>query len=175
LKELSMSEGIRSAIEAASAYLREHPTEARYTDSVATATLAGGLRFEVRGPGEELVATDMPASVGGSASAPSPGWLLRAAHASCVGTLIAMRAAQQAVQLDRLEVTVDSESDDRGILGLEDDVVAGPLHSAVRVSIASTAADDATLRELVDWAVDHCPVHDALRRAVPVHVEIQIR
>lgn len=170
-----MSDAIRHAIESASAYLRDHPEEARYTDSVATASLAGGLRFDVRGVAGESVTTDMPASVGGEASAPSPGWLLRAAHASCIGTLIAMHAAQEAIELDRVEVTVDSESDDRGILGLETGAAAGPLHSAVRVSIASTTADDAALRELVDWAVDHCPVHDAMRRAVPVHVEVQIR
>lgn len=52
----------------------------------------------------------MATSVGGTGSAPSPGWLLRAAVASCVTTLIAMRAATLDVALDSLAVTVDSES-----------------------------------------------------------------
>jgi uncharacterized OsmC-like protein len=56
----------------------------------------------------------MVPSVGGTATAPSPGWLLRPAEASCVVTLIAMRAAMSRIALDTLEVTGDSESDDRG-------------------------------------------------------------
>ena len=42
----------------------------------------------------------MPTSVGGSNSSVSPGWYLRAAEASCVATMIAMRAAHQGVDLD---------------------------------------------------------------------------
>ena len=71
----------------------------------------------------------MVRSVGGTATAPSPGWLLRAAEASCVTTLIAMRAAVLGVTLETVEVTVDSELDDRGMLGMDD---AGSVRSAVR-------------------------------------------
>src|SRR4051794_7791107 len=71
------TETIRGAIGAASAYLTEHPDEAAYTDSAATASLEDGLRVNVVGPAGESVTTDMPASVGGAASAPSAGWLLR--------------------------------------------------------------------------------------------------
>lgn len=165
---------IHSALDSARSYLGEHPGEARYTDSVASATLSDGLRVQISGPGGEALTTDMPASVGGGASAPSPGWLLRAAHASCVATLIAMRAAEVGVEIDRLDVVASSESDDRGILGMDSDVPAGPLHSALEVVIQSSAGDD-LVRQVVDWAVDHCPVHDALRRAVPVHVDVQLR
>jgi len=28
------------------------------------------------------------------------------------------------------------------------------------------------LAEIVEWAAAHCPVHDALKRAVPVSLEI---
>jgi uncharacterized OsmC-like protein len=169
-----MNEKIRAALESASAYLADHADQARYTDSVATATLGEGLRVEVRGVSGEAIATDMPASVGGRGEAPGPGWFLRAAHASCIATLIAMRAAQLRIEISRLDVAVDSESDDRGILGMDPEVPAGPLHSGVRVAIASSAAD-ADVHALVDWAVDHCPVHDALRRAVPVHVRVDHR
>jgi len=97
-------DAIRESIRKATSYLREHPSEARYTDSVATATLDEGLRVKVEGASGEQIATDMPPSVGGNGSAPSPGWLFRAALASCDATLIAMRAAAQGIQLSRLEV-----------------------------------------------------------------------
>jgi uncharacterized OsmC-like protein len=163
---------IREAIEAASGHLRAHPEEARYTDSPATARLTTGLRVVTTGPNGESVDTDMVAAVGGSDSAPSPGWLLRAAEASCIATLLAMRAAQTGATITNLEVEVDSESDDRGILGLDDSVPAGPLSTRIRVRIVAPGLDDKKVRGLVDWAVDHCPVVDAVRRSVPVTVEI---
>ena len=42
-----MTEAIRAAIEGASAYLTDHPEEARYTDSMATARIESGLRVRV--------------------------------------------------------------------------------------------------------------------------------
>ncbi len=79
---------IREAVNAAVSYLGEHPDEAGYTDSVAVAVLERGLAVTVTGPDGASVRTDMPKSVGGSGAAPSPGWLLRAAQASCLATLI---------------------------------------------------------------------------------------
>ncbi len=165
------NEDIRSAMEQAVAYLTEHPDEARYTDSVARAVLVEGLRVNVEGPVGEKVATDMPASVGGTNSAPSPGWLFRAALASCEATLIAMRAAQQGIALTRLEVSVDSESDDRGILGIDPSVPSGPLAIAVRV--VARASDGANrLAEVIEWGHSHCPVQDVAARAVSVSLEM---
>lgn len=165
-------EQIRQAIETASDYLRQHPEDARSTDSAAAASLVGGLVVQVTGPGGASITTDMVPSVGGTATAPSPGWLLRAAEASCVVTLIAMRAATLGITLDTLEDTVDSESDDRGILGIDAAVPAGPLSGRVMVRLMAQGVEPATLEEIAHWGVEHCPVCDALERAVPVTTEV---
>lgn len=162
---------IRTAIERATAYLADNPAEARYTDSAATATITGGLRAEVSGPNNAMLSTDMPASVGGTNSAPSPGWFLRAAEASCVATLIVMRAATLGVVLEQVEVTVDSVSDDRGILGVDEGTPAGPLSTRVAARVEGAASRD-EIEAIVHWAVDHCPVTDAVRRAIPMAVEL---
>jgi uncharacterized OsmC-like protein len=167
-----VTEQIRDAIAGAVDYLSRNPAEARYTDSPATARLAEGLRVTVDGPDGATLETDMPSSVGGGNSAPSPGWFLRAAEASCAATLIAMRAAQLGVSLQSVEVTVDSESDDRGILGIDDQVPAGPLSTRLVARVASAQADRAELEQIVRWAVDHCPVTDSVRRAIPMTVEL---
>jgi uncharacterized OsmC-like protein len=164
---------IRQSIENAKQYLSEHPDEARYTDRPATAVMEDGLRCRVETPDGVVVVTDMPTSVGGAGSAPSPGWVARAAQASCDATLIAMRAAELGVPLQRLQVTVDSESDDRGLLGMDEAVPAGPLSSRIRVRIAAEGVEPARLRELVEWADRHSPVSDAVRRAVPTTVEVE--
>lgn len=86
-----------------------------------------------------------------------------------------MRAAQVGVRLTALEVTVDSESDDRGLLGIDDAIPAGPLCSRIRVRIAAEGASGETLQQIVSWAERHSPVSVALRRAVPTSIEIQAR
>src|SRR2546428_8489016 len=101
--EAMNTDAIRESIQKAAGYLREHPSEARYMDSVATATLDDGLRVKVSGTSGEQIATDMPPSVGGNGSAPSPGLLLRAALARCEATLIALRGGAPGSQLSPLD------------------------------------------------------------------------
>jgi uncharacterized OsmC-like protein len=167
-----MTDAIREAMENARAYLTEHPADAAYTDSIATARVVDGLHVRVDGPGGEVLETDMPAAVGGSGSRPSPGWYLRAAVAACAVSLATMRAAQLGATGFGCEVQVDSESDDRGILGLDDTVPGGPLSMRISFRMAADGAGLDRLEEIAVWAVDHCPVSDAMRRAVPVHIEV---
>ena len=63
-----------------------------------------------------------------------------------------MRAAEQGQVPGRIEVVVDSESDDRGILGIDDSVPAGPLSSRARVRIGGVAAGrlEALIRRRLD-------------------------
>jgi uncharacterized OsmC-like protein len=164
---------IGEAIGRAREYRRRRPDEAVSADSAATATVEAGLRCRVTGPQGQVLVSDMTTAVGGGGSAPSPGWLMRAAHAACDATLIAMRAAEENIVLSRLEVAVDSDSDDRGLLGMDDTTPAGPLRTRVRVTIAAPGVSEAKLRELVEWAREHSPVDDAMQRAVPVTVEIE--
>ncbi len=169
-----MTDAIRAAIESASAYLTEHPDEARYTDSLATATLIDGLHVRVAGPNGETLDTDMPAAVGGAGARPSPGWFLRAAVASCVASIATMRAAQLGLTGFTCGVDVDSESNDLGILGLDASVPGRPLSMRIALRLAADGAGEDQLRGVAAWAVDHCPVSDAVRRAVPVDLEVEV-
>ena len=161
---------ISDAMSRAVDYLSDHRSEAKYTDSAATAVLEDRLRVTVTGPDDAKLTTDMPKSIGGRGESPSPGWFLRAAQASCLASLIGMEAARAGVVLTRVEVVVDSESDDYGILGMDDSVPAGPLRSKARIRIEAEAPTD--LSALVDTADRHCPVTDAVRRAVPWAIEL---
>ena len=165
---------ISDAVVQASAYLAEHPDEARYRDSAAVARLAEDLHVDVLGPAGETLTTDMPNGVGGAANAPSPGWYFRAAAAACVASLMGIRAAMLGVTLapGSVEVSVDSESDDRGILGLDDSVPAGALSIRVAVSVTARDLEREQVEAIARWAVDHCPVTDTARRAVPIEIVV---
>lgn len=164
-------ESIRSSIERASGHLTEHPEAAVATDTAATAVREEGLRFRVEGPKGDLM-TDMSKTVGGGATAPTPGWLLRAALASCDATAVAMEAARRGVELTDLTVTVDSESDFRGVLGVDDSVRPGPLAVRVRIQLAAGNATEDQLREIVRRAESRSPVGDAIGRAVSMTTEV---
>jgi uncharacterized OsmC-like protein len=165
---------IAAAISGARAYLTANPSEARYRDGAATASIEDGLRVLVSGADGASLVTDMVTGIGGGGSAPSPGWVFRAAYASCVATLIAMRAAEEGWTLGALEVSVDSESDDRGILGIDAGVPAGPLSVRVAVTASADAADSAAVRAAIEQAVRRCPVHDSVIREVPVEVDVRV-
>ena len=164
-------ETIRNAIETASGYLREHPDAATSTDAAAAAVHEDGLRFRIEGP-KGQVTSDMAKSVGGGETAPTPAWLLRAALASCDATLVAMEAARDGVELTDLTVTVDSESDFRGILGVDDTIHPGPRAVRVRIELAAPNATEDHLREIVQRAESRSPVRDAVMREVSMSTEI---
>jgi uncharacterized OsmC-like protein len=112
--------------------------------------------------------------MGGAGSGPNPGWLLRAALAACNATVIAMRAAQQGVKLKALEVTVESDSDNRGLLGLDENVSAGLFGLRTRVKIGAEGATPAQLREIVEWGEAHSPVGCTIRNAPSATTDIEI-
>ncbi len=169
-----MPDRIAAAVKAAIEHLQSDPQSGACTDSSARATLTEGLRVEIKGPAGQHIVSDMPPGVGGQSSAPSPGWYFRAAVASCTATIIAIRAAAVGIALSRIEVEVVSQSDDRGMLGVDDDVPAGPIKSRMHIVIAASGADPQGLLDLAEWGVAHSPMADAFRRAVPMDVAIVV-
>ena len=165
---------IVAALDALGDAIRADPARARAKAVPATARLLDGLRCEVTGPRGESVRTDMPSALGGTASAPNPGWLLRAALASCTTTVVAMRAARLGIALKTLEITVESESDHRGILGTDEAVAAGFTALRMRVRIGAEGVAPSTLRELVEWGDAHAPVCSTLREPPVATVAVEV-
>lgn len=168
------TETIASAFRTAARYLRENPGKGAGTDTFARASLEDGLRCRIVGPTGQSATTDMPKGIGGDASAPSPGWLMRAGIASCTATMIALRAADHGITLDRLEVVVESDSDDRGMIGTDDSVPPGPLQARMSIRLSAKGVDKSKLQSIVDWGVVHSPIADALQRAVPMEVVMTV-
>lgn len=164
---------IRQALERLSATISAEPAKARAKNAPATARLTEGLKCEVSGPYGERLVTDMPPAMGGTAAGPNPGWLLRSAMASCTATVIAMRAAKLGIALTTLEVTVESESDNRGILGLDEKVSArlGGVRTKVRIA---GEADERALHEIVQWADAHSPVGCTVNEGASCSLEVEV-
>ncbi|MGH2581270.1 MAG: OsmC family protein [Anaerolineales bacterium] len=165
---------IQEALKHVVQHYTDNPDKAISEDKAATAIVEDGLRCKATGPyGWELV-SDMAKGIGGGASAPSPGWLMRAALADCDATMIALRAAELGIQLETLEVIVGSTSDDRGLLQMDDSIPAGPIKVWTQVRIGAKGVAKEKLREIVDWAEKHSPVGDAINRAIPLEVKVEV-
>jgi uncharacterized OsmC-like protein len=165
---------IQKSVQSVVGYYTENPGQAIAADKPATAVWEEGLRCRVGFDGGATIITDMSKALGGGAAGPSGGWLSRAALAACDATTIALRAAQQGISLTALEVTVESVSDDRGLLGLDDSIPAGMLNVRIRVRIGADGVAPERLREIVAWAEAHSPVVDTVRRAVPCVMDVEI-
>jgi uncharacterized OsmC-like protein len=158
--------------------LRRRPEVGLHEDAPATAHWSGDTRIAASHANGTQILTDMPTELGGSGDRVSPGWLFRAGFASCAATLIAMVAAERAIELDSLDVLVSSRSDTRGLLGMADPdgtpVYAGPgdLQTLVRISAHGVSA--AQLHDLVHAACRRSPVACALQGAVPMALRIEV-
>ena len=171
---MSVQPNIRESMQGVIEYYTQNPDEALSQDKEAVAVVEEGLRVRATGPDGQSLVCDMPKGLGGGASAPSPGWMMRAALANCEAVMIALRAAQLGVDLTTLEVRVDSLSDDRGMLGMDDSKPAGPLNMKISVRIGAQGVSSEKLREIAAWAEKHSPVGEPLTRVMPTEYAVEI-
>jgi len=171
---MSIQSHIRESMQGAIECYTQNPDLALAQDKEAVAVIEQGLRVSATGPNGQTLLCDMPEALGGGASAPSPGWMMRAALSNCEAVMIALRATQLGIGLKQLEVRVDSLSDDRGMLGLDDTQPAGPLNMKISVRIGAEGVSEEKLREIVAWAEKHSPVGEALTRVMPTDTIVEI-
>lgn len=175
------SRGVAEAVARARAVLEQRPGAGLHADSPATARWQGGLAVRASHASGFAVETDMPAELGGSGAGVTPGWLFRAGLANCAATAIALTAAAEGIELEALEVTAESRSDARGLLGMTGSdgapVSAGSqdLHLFVRIAAGGVAPE--RLTALVERCQGLAPIGVAVRegRAISLSVAVGAR
>jgi uncharacterized OsmC-like protein len=174
-----MSSGnIAQAMQRVREVLARRPQAGVHADEPAIARWDTGMRVVARHANGTQITTDMPVELGGAQNQVSPGWLLRAALASCLATRIAMEAAAAGISLSRLEVLARSTSDARGLLGMEGDdgEPITPAPEQVQLEVRAGAPDVARerLQAMIEHSFHCSPVSAAVARAVPVGLHIDI-
>src|SRR6188474_712065 len=124
---------------------------------ISKARITNGLSCEITEGNYKLIA-DMPESVGGNASAPTPGVYGRAAFGSCLAIAYMMKASAMNIKIDSLEVEVQADYDDGALFGTS---AAHPGYLEVRytVTVESDAAEDEIL-QMLDIADKQSPILD---------------
>ncbi|HUJ52886.1 MAG TPA: OsmC family protein [Steroidobacteraceae bacterium] len=169
---------IASAVQRVRSVFARRPDAALHADEPAIARWEQGLRVVSRHANGARITTDLPRELGGQGEEVTPGWLLRAALASCLATRIALEAAVREIVITSLEVAASSESDARGLFGMSGDagerIPPGPRALQLRVRVAAPNVAAETLRTMIEESRRCSPVQFALERSVPVSVQIDI-
>ena len=162
-------EQVKAALERAAKTVTQKPSIGQRT-YVNTAVVENGLACRMQEKHHVLTA-DLPPSMGGGDSGPSPSTLLRAALSSCVAMGVKMWAARRDVAIDRVEVTVETDVDARGQFGVADEIAPGFEDVRVRIHVDS-AADPDVLRDIVEMSLRYSPLMDAFRQAQAVATRV---
>jgi uncharacterized OsmC-like protein len=169
---------IAKALQRVRSVLARRPEAAIHADEPAIARWERGMRVVSRHGNGARISTDMPRELGGSGNQVTPGWLLRAALASCLATRIAMEAAARSIVITRLEVSAESRSDARGLLGMIDDtgerILPAPRDVQLRVRIAATKVAEQVLQAMIEDSHRCSPVSAAVEGAIQVSLRIDI-
>mgnify|MGYP000076588547 CR=1 FL=1 len=136
-----------------------------------TALVREGLKCTYEQDGHRL-SLDMPNAIGGSGQGPTPGYFARAAICGCVAIGIKMTAAREGLALQAVNVGIEQDWDNRGVLAMEG---ANPVPSDTRIAIEIiTSEPGGTIKDMVHRALASDPWLLAFRDAQPVCTSISI-
>ncbi len=130
----------------------------------------GGFRSEATIREFAPIASDEPAGLGGTDTAPNPVEQLLAAFGNCLAVGYAANASAFGIELKDLRVELEGDLDLHTFLGL-DDGHAGFSDIRVNVHIDSTATSE-ELTALHDKVTSTSPVGHTLARAIPVDIVV---
>ena len=168
---MASQEQIRDALERAAKTITTKPSVGQRV-YVNTAVVENGLTCRIQEKNHILTA-DLPPSMGGEDSGPSPSVLLRAALSSCVAMGVKMWAARRDVAIDRIEVTVETDVDARGQFGVAEEITPGFEGIRIHIHIESAAGED-VLRDVVEASLKFSPLMDAFRKAQAVETKLSL-
>ena len=157
---MTAQEKIKEAVSRSTKALSLKPSLGLGT-GISRTKITNGLSCEITEGKYKLVA-DMPESVGGNASGPTPGVYGRAAFGSCLAIAYMLRASAMDIKIDSLQVDVQADYDDGALFGTS---TAPPGYLEVRYTV--TIESDATeekIMEMLDVADKHSPYLDVFAR-----------
>ncbi|MEM9682897.1 MAG: OsmC family protein [Pseudomonadota bacterium] len=136
------------------------------------ATVGEGTRCDVAEAGRTLT-LDVGKALGGQDAGPNPSMVYRSAMSGCIAIGVKQWAARRDVPVEHVEVSLETDVDARGQLGVRDDIVPG--FEAIRLSIVVTStASQEEIEQLVTASLKYSPLMDALLRPQSVERHISV-
>jgi len=147
--------------------IRQRPSAAQTTWS-AQVRWTGAFRSEAAVRDFAPIASDEPAGLGGTDSAPNPVEQLLGALGNCLAVGYAANASAAGIAIRDLRIDLDGDLDLHAFLGLAD---GHPGFSAIRVAVHLDAdADEAAVAALHAKVAATSPVGKTLSQPIPVEI-----
>ncbi len=121
-------------------------------------TWKGGYRVDVQA-GDHVMIVDQPEAGGGKNEGPNPLEIILAALASCLGTIAAIIARQERIELRDFDVTVEGDIDKAYLLGKTKEGRSGFTEIRVMVNIDADMTDEEK-KAFLARVDDRCPISD---------------
>jgi uncharacterized OsmC-like protein len=161
---------VQTAFDRSAKALALRPSLGRGT-GVSRTRIHKGLTCQIEDGPWKLTA-DMPTSVGGDGSAPTPGVYGRAALGSCLAIGYMLWAAKLDVPIAAIDVQVEADYDDGALFGVSD---SPPGYLEVRYTVTvETNAPDSDVQRVLDEGDAHSPYLDVFRRAQTCRREVRL-
>jgi len=138
----------------------------------ATVTWLGGFRSEAKIRSFDPIASDEPAGLGGSDTAPNPVEQVLAALGNCLAVGYAANATARGIAIDALRIEISGPVDLHAFLGLREGH-AGFDEINATVHLASSAPAE-EIQALHEHVLSTSPVGHTLRAAVPVSIALAV-
>lgn len=122
--------------------------------------------------GARSTVMDMPETIGGGGTGPSPGFHARAAVAGCVAIGIKQTAAYEGITLDTVRVEIEMDFDDSALFGIGTNSAA-PLATRFVIRLA-TEAGTGEVESLVARVLEMDPFFLALRDSQAVSTQVLV-
>ena len=139
----------------------------------AQVTWLGAFRSEAKVRSFAPIASDEPAALGGTDSAPNPVEQLLAALGNCLAVGYAANATARGIEISQLSIDISGNLDLHAFLGLRPGGHAGFDDISVDVTLESDATAE-QIAELHQHVLSTSPVGHTLRAAVPVDATIAL-
>lgn len=115
-----------------------------------------GTRCDVQEAGQHLVIDAAPV-LGGDGAGPNPSMVLRSAFSSCIAIGIKQTGARRGIDIDAVDVTLETDVDARGQFGLVEHVTPGFVDTRLSITV-HTAATVEVIEEIVSLSLKHSPL-----------------
>jgi uncharacterized OsmC-like protein len=119
--------------------------------------------------GSVVLNGELPAFAGGWGTSPDPIQYCLYGLAACFAATFVATAANEGVQLTKLEVAAENWMDLRKQMGLAKDNII----EKVKFTVHAQGASRARLEKIVALAEERCPGIECLTRSVPMEVELR--
>jgi uncharacterized OsmC-like protein len=147
--------------------IKQDPSAAQ-TKWSAEVRWTGAFRSEAEVRGFAPIASDEPAGLGGTDSAPNPVEQLLGSLGNCLAVGYAANASVVGITIRELRIDLEGDLDLHAFLGLTDGHAG---FSAIRVAVhLDTDADEAAVAELHAKVAASSPVGQTLSKAIPVQI-----